>query len=99
MPVVAENGFFFHLSHRGTGYSTGATETIEHNIAATGISGISVHVGISRVQATTGGPLGAAVGVMIFGGEDFGPDPANWRTAAYGNPGTWTVAGQVTKGD
>ena len=31
------------------------------------ISSFSIHVRLSRVQATTGGPLGAAVGIMIFG--------------------------------
>src|SRR6185503_4796961 len=84
MPVVAESGFFFNLSHRGTGYSTGPTVTIDHNVAP---GGFSVHVGLSRVQATTGGPLGAAVGIMKFGDEDFGLDPASWRTAAYGRVG------------
>ena len=32
MPVVAEQGFFFNLSHRGTGYATGPTVTIDHNV-------------------------------------------------------------------
>ena len=96
MPVVAENGFFFNLSHPGTGYSTGPIETIDHHIIP---GDLSIHVGLSRVQASTRGPLGAAVGIMIFGNEDFGPDPGNWRTAMYGRVGSWTTAGQVNKGD
>jgi hypothetical protein len=96
MPVVSENGFFFKKSHRGTGYATGPAETIDHLVAP---GFFSIHVGLSRVQATTDGPLGAAVGIMIFGGEDFGPDPANWETARYGKVGAWTTAAQVTKGD
>ena len=42
---------------------------------------------------------GAAVGIMKFGNEDFGPDPANWETAKYGTVGNWMTAAQVTKGD
>src|SRR2546428_13916478 len=96
MPVVAEHGFFFKRSHRGTGYATGPTETIEHHVIP---GSFSIHVGLSRVQATTDGPLGAAVGIMKFGNEDFGPDPANWETAKYGTVGNWMTAAQVTKGD
>jgi hypothetical protein len=96
MPVVAEHGFFFNLSHRGSGYSSGPTVTIDHNV----IPGFfSVHVGLSRVQATVNGPFGAAVGIMKFGNEDLGPDSANWQTARYGTVESWTVAAQVTKGD
>jgi hypothetical protein len=96
MPVVSEKGFFFKLSHRGTGYATGPTVTIDHLVIP---GSFSVHVGLSRVQATTDGPLGAAVGIMIFGNEDFGPNPGDWETARYGVVGNWTTAGQVTKGD
>ena len=96
MGVIAEQGFEFKLSHRGSGYSVGPIETIDHNVVP---GFFSVHVGLSRVQATTSGPLGAAVGIMKFGNEDFGSDPANWRTAAYGRVGSWTVAAQVIKGD
>ena len=96
MPVVAEKGFAFNLSHSGGGYSVGPTFTIEHSV----IPGFfSVHVGLSRIQATVSGPLGAAVGIMKFGNEDFGPNSANWRTASYGTVATWTVAGQVIKGE
>ena len=62
MPVVAEHGFFFKRSHRGTGYATGPTETIEHHVIP---GSFSIHVGLSRVQATTDGPLGAAVPVLM----------------------------------
>jgi hypothetical protein len=96
MPVVAEQGFFYKWSHRGTGYATGPTHTVEHNVLP---GWLSIHVGLSRIQATTGGPLGAAVGIMQFGDKDFGPDPANWETAQYGTVGSWTIAAQVTKGD
>jgi hypothetical protein len=96
MPVVAENGFFFKLSHYGGGYTSGPTETIDHNIIP---ASVSVHVGLSRIQATNLGPLGAAVGIMQFGREDFGPNPADWSTMAYGKVGHWTTAGQVAKGE
>ncbi|SRR5713101_1304166 len=96
MPVVAEQGFFFNLSDYRGGYWSGPTVTIDHHVIP---GSFSVHVGLSRVQATVYGPLGAAVGIMKFGNEDFGPNPGDWRTAAYGNVGTWTTAGQVAKGE
>ena len=96
MPIVQEKGFFFKLSHRGTGYATGPTETIEHNVRP---GSFSILVGLSRVQATTGGPLGAAVGIMTFGNKDFGPNPGDWETAQFGVVGSWTTAAQVSKGD
>jgi hypothetical protein len=86
MPVVAEKGFHFVLSHRGTGYATGPILTVDHNVIP---GSFSVHVGLARVQATTGGPLGAAIGIMKFGNEDLGPDSANWGTSKYGNVGSW----------
>lgn len=96
MPVVAEQGFFFHFGNNDDGYSAGTTETVEHHT----IPGfISVHVGLSRIQAHTNGPVGAAVGIMQFGDQYFGNDPANWQTAAYGNVGMWTTAGWVVRGD
>jgi hypothetical protein len=97
MPVIAESGFFFKMSHRGKDFETGPTFTIDHNVAVTG--SLSIHVGLSLVQATTGGPLSAAVGIMKFGDEDLGPDPFNWATARYGRIGSWTTAAHVTKGD
>ena len=96
MPPVAEQGFFFHLSHYGSGYTTGPTETIEHNVVP---GFMAVHVGLCRVQASNRGPLGAAVGVMVFGNQDFGPNPEDWRPAAYGVTGHWITAGQVAKGE
>ena len=96
MPVVSEYGFFFKLRHHGSGYTSGPTETIEHRIIP---KFVSVHVGLSMVQATNLGPLGAAVGIMQFGNEDFGPNPADWAPIAYGNVGGWTTAGQVAKGE
>jgi hypothetical protein len=96
MPVVAENGFFFQVSDREEGYAIGTTLTIDHEIAT---AFVSVHVGLSRVQGTTLGPLGAAVGVINFNGQDFGPDPAGWQTAAYGRAGVWTSAAQAIRGD
>lgn len=96
MPVVAERGFHFRLSHRGKGYATGPLLTVDHNVLA---GFVSVHVGLAQVQATTGGPLGAAIGIMKFGNEDLGLDPANWGTSKYGNVSSWTIAMQVTKGD
>jgi hypothetical protein len=96
MPVVSETGFTMNLSHRGTGFATGPTRTFVHNV----IPGFfSIHTGLSLIQATTGGPLGAAVGIMKFGAQDFGPNPNQWRNTVYGTVGTWTFAGQVTKGD
>ena len=96
MKVIGEQGFFFKASHRGTGYATGPMSTIEHNVVP---GFFAVHVGLSLVQATTGGPLGAAVGIMKFGNEDFGLDPVNWAVLKFGTVGSWTTAAQVTKGD
>jgi hypothetical protein len=96
MPVVAERGFFFNFFHHGSGYATGPIETIDHNVIP---GDFSIHVGLSRVQATVSGPVGAAIGIMRFGNEDFGPDPANWKPMGYGRTGFWTVATQITKGD
>jgi hypothetical protein len=94
--AFAENGFFFNLSHRGTGYTIGYAQTIEHHV----IPGqLAIHVGLSRVQATQDGPVGAAVGIMVLGAQDFGPDPANWQTAAFGTISFWITAGWVNKGD
>jgi hypothetical protein len=96
MPVVAERGFFFQVSNREGGYAIGTTLTIDHEIVP---AFVSVHVGLSRVQATTLGPVGAAVGVMNFNGQDFGPDPGTWQTAAYGRATVWTTAAQAIRGD
>lgn len=96
MPVVSEKGFTMNLSHRGTGYATGPTRTFEHNVVP---GGLSIHCGLSLIQATTSGPLAAAVGIMKFGNEDYGPNPGQWRNTVYGNAGHWVFAGQVTKGD
>ena len=96
MAIVGEHGDYFTLYHYGGGYSTGPTETIDHYV----IPGFfSVHVGLSLVQATDSGPMGAAIGIMQFGGTDFGPDPVHWAPMAYGNVGRWTLAVQVTKGN
>lgn len=96
MPVVAEQGFEFRLFHHGSGYSVGPVETIHHDVVP---GFFSVHVGLSRVQATTQGPFGAAVGIMLFGNNDFGSDPANWPNTQYGRVGSWTLAAQVIKGE
>ena len=96
MPVIAEQGISFKWVHHGTGYATGPIQTHEHHVIP---GNFSIHVGLSRVQATTGGPLGAAVGIMTFGDQDFGPDPANWPPTVYGTAESWTLAMQVTKGE
>jgi hypothetical protein len=85
MGVIGEQGFM-----------VGPIETIDHNVLP---GFFSVHVGLSRVQATRSGPFGAAVGIMKFGNEDFGSDPANWPAVSYGRVGSWTVAAQVIKGE
>jgi hypothetical protein len=91
--VFFRNQRWFHF---GTGYSTGPVNTADFNI----IPGfISVHTSISALQATTGGPLGAAIGIMKFGGTDFGPNPADWQGHAAGTVGSFTTATQVTKGE
>jgi hypothetical protein len=100
MSIVAEQTFFFRLSHRGTGYATGPIMTIDHMVIPVRSPGfISVHVGLSRVQATSDGPLGAAAGVMRFGNREFGLGATFWRPVISGNAGSWTTAFQVSKGD
>ena len=96
MAVVGERGFWWKWYHHGGGYSSGPTETIEHNVIP---GDFSVHVGISRVQPTTRGPFGAVIGIMQFGPQDFGANPEDWPPVAYGTVGSWTIASQVTKGD
>jgi hypothetical protein len=96
MPVVSEKGFNISLHHHGTGYATGPTRTIEHNVVP---GGLSIHTGLSLIQASTDGPLGAAVGIMKFGTKDYGPNPKDWQNTVYGTSGHWIFAGQVTKGD
>jgi hypothetical protein len=82
--------------HHGTGYSSGPVRTFTFNIVP---GTISVHTAISAIQATTGGPLGAATGIIAFGGTTFGPNPADWPAQAAGRVGTFTTATQVTKGE
>ena len=96
MTIVGITAFSERWFHRGSGYSTGPVETREHNIIP---AFITAHVGLSQVQATTDGPLGAATGIMLFGDTDFGTDPANWPAIMFGVVGSFTVATQVTKGD
>jgi hypothetical protein len=96
MAIVSVFAFSDTWSHRGSGYSTGPTHTADHEIIG---ANISLHTVLSRVQATTDGPLGAAIGIMSFGDADFGTDPAGWPPFQFGFVGTFTVAMQVTKGD
>jgi hypothetical protein len=96
MPITRVFGYSDRWWHRGSGYSTGPTETRVHNIIP---AFVTLHTGLSQVQATTSGPLGAATGIMRFGDRDFGPDPANWPAIMSGRVGSFTVATQVTKGD
>lgn len=97
MPIVnLGEAWSWRRSHRGTGYSTGPIETFEHNFIT---AFVTAHVGISQVQATTQGPVGAAVGIKNFGPTDFGGDPANWPAVMFGTVSSFTVGSQVTKGD
>jgi hypothetical protein len=96
MPIVSVSAFSDRWFHHGSGYSTGPTHTTDHDIAG---ANISLHTVLSQVQATTDGPLGAAIGIMSFGDADFGADPAGWPPFWFGFAGTFTVAMQVTKGD
>jgi hypothetical protein len=96
MTIVSVYAFSYRWSHRGSGYSTGPTHTIDHLIAP---ATISLHAGLSQVQATTDGPLGASIGIMSFGEADYGPDPGGWPPFQMGLVGSFTVGMQVTKGD
>lgn len=105
---VSERGDVFYLSHRGTGYTGGFSVSQDHAIAP---GFIHVHVGLARVQATTGGPLGAAIGISqaMLDNQAFnfgGPD--TWETALYPVMGgsairrklsSFTVSAWVNKGD
>jgi len=96
MAIVGVFAFPERWFHHGTGYSTGPTNTTDHEISP---ATISLHTVLSQVQATNDGPLGAAIGVMSFGDADFGADPAGWPPFAFGLVGRFTVASQVTKGE
>ena len=96
MPIVAEQRFEVTLFHRGGGSSVGPIETFEHRVVP-GV--ISIHVGLSRVQATNQGPFGAAIGIMEFGRENFGTDPGRWPATQHGRVAWWVIAAQVIKGD
>ena len=96
MPVADEFGVKYTLWHHGGGYSTGPVLTHDHYVVP---GWISVHVGLTRVQATQDGPLGAAIGIAEFGNNKFGPNSVDWETAQYGRTSYWMIAMQVTKGD
>jgi hypothetical protein len=109
MVLVSERGDLVSVTHRGKGYTGGATVSQGHSIMP---AFLHVHVGVARVQATIDGPLGASVGiasatfeggaVLNFGG------PETWETALYPIMGSattakritgFTVGGWVNKGD
>jgi hypothetical protein len=97
MPVIAEQGASYKYFHHGSGYTSGFSTTHDHQVIP---GDFSIHTGLSRIVATTDGPVGAAIGIMRVGNQDFGPDPANWPPQVYGQKiGFWTVAYWVNKGD
>ena len=96
MPVADEFGGKYTLWHRGGGSTVGPVLTNDHYVVP---GWISVHVGLTRIQATQDGPVGAAIGIVEFANKTFGPNPENWETAQYGRTSYWMVAMQVIKGD
>lgn len=97
--IVNESGFNYRWFHHGSGYATGPVFSVDHMVVPSRSGGLSVHTGLSRIQATNEGPLGAAIGIMKFGTLDFGTDPTFWPAQMLGNIGFWTTAFQVTKGE
>lgn len=96
MPVpISEQGFEANISHHGTGYTGGFTVTHDHFVATTFLV---IHTGMSQLQATTGGPVGAAIGIVGIGSTDLN-NPSTWLTAFYGRISQFTVAAWVNKGD
>jgi hypothetical protein len=102
MELLNEKSFWLRRSHSGSGYATGIPVTTDHLIIPaprTPISFVSIHVGLSRVQANYDqGPFGASAGIMKLGTKDFGNDPADWQPSAIGKINAWTTAFQVNKG-
>lgn len=102
MELLNEKSSWLRRSHSGSGYATGAVVTTDHMIVPaprTPAAFVSIHVGLSRVQATKDeGPFGASAGIMKLSGVDFGTDPANWQPSAIGKINVWTTAFQVNKG-
>src|SRR6476646_3071891 len=99
--VFLRNERWFHFGSDpafgfGSDYSTGPRHTTEFEIIQ---ATVSVHTAISAVQATTLGPVGAAIGIMKIGDADFGPSPADWPAQIFGKTGSFTTATQVTRGE
>ena len=102
MPVVGETGRSVTLWHRSTAAFTGGfTSSIDFNIAP---ANVSIHAGVSHVQATNQGPYGGSAGVKVFKivgrpEVDLGNDPRDWAPLVYGRLASFTVAFIVVRGD
>jgi hypothetical protein len=100
---VREFGRSFRWFHRSrAAYTGGLTRSVDFILLP---GELSVHTGLSAVQATTSGPLAAAVGlveVQRVGGPTVSAnlqDPASWMPQAWGRLAGFTVGFHVARGD
>lgn len=105
MAVVGEIGEHWLLSDHEGDYSSGTTATSNHVIGATPLG---LHAFLTRFQATTAGPPGAAIGVSDFTAEAagptvFGPDSSTWTPILYHPAGDkiteFTVSWEAVQAD
>lgn len=100
---VAESGHsFWWFHHSDAAYTGGFTQSVDFNLIA---GDLSVHTGLSRIQATRSGPLGAAVGIVEFDPIDGPPvtfnlnDAESWIPQLYARTGSFTVGFFVARGN